>query len=305
MAFNVSDLGNYTIENPQQLIYANIYDAGITAGYMQKQTGVKSTAEINILTTRGVWQTQGCSFTASGDTTFTQETITVGKIAVNMSFCERDLEPKYTQLRLQKGGNYDTLSFYNEITEQVLKNVNKDLEVSIWRGDTTGGSAYLNKFDGLVKIIGAASGVTTYSGTAWSTANSRTVIQGLNALIVANSDVYNPNTTIKYFMSPAMAYAYRQKLITDNLFHINANNEGKLFAEGTMIEIVECPGLAGLNYIYAIEPENLFMGMDMENEQEKLKVWFSDDDQNIKLHLEFKVGVQIAFGSRVWQYLGV
>jgi hypothetical protein len=222
-----------------------------------------------------------------------------------MSFCEYDLEPKWTQLRLKNGSNYDTLTFASDIVDLVVKNANKRLEVAIWKGDTTAGSAYLNKFDGLVKIIGAKSGVTTISGTAWSSTNSRTVIQALNASIVANSDVFSEGSTIKYFMSPAMAYDYRQKLITDNLYHINANNGGKLYAEGTNIEIVECPGLAGLNYIYAIEPENMFLGMDMENEQEKAEWWYSKDDNNIKMKLEFKAGVQIAFGSRVWKYLGV
>jgi hypothetical protein len=305
MAFDVSALSNYTIENPQQLIYAKIYSEGDTVKNMQKMTGIKSAEKINILTTRGVWQTQGCSFTASGDTTFSQQTLTVGKVAVNMSFCERDLETKYTQLALPKGGNYDSLAFYNDIVEQVLANINKDLEVAIWRGDTTAGSAYYNKFDGLVKIIGAASGVTSISGTAWSSANSRTVIQAINASVVANSDVYRAGTTLKYFMSPAMAYDYRQKLITDNLYHINANDGQKLYAEGTNIEIVEVAGLAGLNYIYAIETDNMYFGTDMENEQDKVDFWMSKDDQNMKLHIEFKAGVQIAFPTRVWKYLGV
>ena len=305
MAFDVLGLTNYTIENPQQLIYEKIYSEGDTVKLMQKMTGIKSSEKINILATRGVWQTQGCSFTASGDTTFTQATLTVGKVAVNMSFCERDLETKYTQLALPKGGNYDSLAFYNDITTLVLANINADLEVAIWRGDTTSGNAYLNKFDGLVKQINAASGTTTISGTAWSSANSRTVIQAINASVVANTDVYKTGTTLKYFMSPALAYDYRQKLITDNLFHINANNGQKLYAEGTNIEIVEVAGLAGLNYIYAVETDNMFLGVDMENEQDKIDFWMSKDDQNMKLHIEFKVATNIAFGTRAWQYLGV
>jgi len=305
MAFDVSGLGSYTIQDPQQLIWSKIYSEGDTLKLItNKQTGVKSSEKINILATEGYWQTQGCSFTASGDTTFTQATLTVGKVAVNMSFCERDLEPKYTQLRLAKGGNYDTLSFYNEIVDLVLANVNKRLEVAIWRGDTTAGSVYLNKFDGLVKQINAASGTTTISGTAWSSANSRTVIQAINTSVSANVDVYKPGTTLKYFMSPAMALDYRQKLITDNLYHINANT-GKLYAEGTNIEIVEVAGLAGLSYIYAVETDNIFVGVDMENEQDKVDFWFSKDDQNMKLHLEFKFAVNVAFGTRCWQYLGV
>lgn len=305
MAYGFSGISAYTKQDASKLIYAKIYSEGDTAKLMQKQAGIKSAETINIVTTRGVWQTQGCSFTASGDTTFSQRTITVGKVAINMSFCERDLEPYFYQEAMKAGGNYDELTYNTQIIDQVLENVGKDLEVAIWRGDTTAGSAYLNKFDGLVNIIGAASGVTTISGTAWSVTNARTVIQAINTSVVASSDVYRAGRTIKYFMSPAMANDYRQKLINDNLFHINANTGGTLYAEGTNIEIVEVAGLAGLNYIYAIEPENMFLGMDMMDEQEKVDFWKSQDDQNLKLHIEFKAGVQIAFPSRVWQYLGV
>lgn len=305
MAYGFSGISAYTKQDASKLIWAKIYSEGDTAKLMTKQAGIKSAETINIVTTRGVWQTQGCSFTASGDTTFSQRTITVGKVAVNMSFCERDLEPYFYQEAMKAGGNYDELTYNTQIIDQVLANIGKDLEVAIWTGDTTSGSAYKNKFDGLVKIIGAASGVTTISGTAWSVTNARTVIQAINTSVVANSDVYRAGKTIKYFMSPAMANDYRQKLINDNLFHINANDGGKLYAEGTNIEIVECAGLAGLNYIYAIEPENMFLGMDMMDEQEKVDFWKSQDDQNLKLHVEFKAGVQIAFPSRVWKYLGV
>lgn len=304
MAYNVAGLGNYTIENPQQLIWEKVYSVGDTMKYMQVQTGIKSSEKINILDVDAVWQTQGCSRTASGDTTFTQATLTVGKVALDLDFCERNLETKYTQLRLKNGGNYEDMAFYNDIVDLMLAEANKRLEIAIWRGDTTAGSVYLNKFDGLVKQVNAATGKTTINGTAWSSANSRTVIQALNASVVANVDVYGNGSTIKYFMSPAMAYDYRQKLITDNLYHLNATS-GPLKAEGTNIEIVEVAGLAGLNYIYALEPENMFFGTDMENELDKVKAWYSDDDMLFKIHAEFKACTNIAFGTRAWQYLGV
>lgn len=306
MAYVVTGLTNYVIENPQQLIWAKIYSEGDTLKLIEnKQTGVKSSEKINILTTEGYFQAQGCSFTASGSTEFTQATLTVGKIAINMSFCERDLETKYTQLKLAKGGEYDVLAYGDYIVEQVLANANKRLEVAMWKGDTAAtGNPWLKHFDGLIKQINAASGTTTISGTAWSSANSRTVIQAINVSVVANADVYKTGTSLKYFMSPALAYDYRQKLITDNLYHINATN-GQLVAEGTNIPIVEVAGLAGTNYIYAVETDNIWFGTDMENELDKLKMWKSDDDQNIKLHCEFKAAVNVAFGTRCWQYLGV
>ena len=185
-----------------------------------------------------------------------------------------------------------------------MQQAKEDIEIALWQGDTASTNAYLNRFDGFVKIIGAATIGGTFSGTAWSEANSRTVIKGLATLVIANNDVYQGNPTIKMLMSPQMAATYRFKLRTDNLFN-TTGEESKLYAEGANIEIVEVAGLSGLNYIYAIEPENMYIGTDMANEEEKFKVWKSDDDQNLKFHAEWKLGVQIAFPSRVYRYLGV
>lgn len=309
MGYVVSSLSNYTNE-PEKVIYNKVFtgspliDAVKSAGNIQ--TGIKSAETINLIATSGVWQTQACSLNPSGSTTYTQRTITVGKPKVDLSFCERDLETKFTQKSLQKGGNYDSLAFNTEIMDDLMQDIAKRMGKAIWQGDTTLLDQYLLHFDGLVKIINAATIGGTYSGTAWSQANSRTVIQGLNALVAADADVfYGGNTKLKYYMSPAMAYAYRQKLIIDNLYHINGNPDQKLYAEGTGIEIVEDPGLVGLNYIYALESDNVYIGTDLENEQERVDQWFSKDDQKIYAHVEWKAGVQVAFPTRIYSYLGV
>ncbi len=293
------------VEQPEQLIYAKLFSGSPTMDLVKnKQTGIKSAETISVVNTRGVFQAQGCSFNASGDTAITQRTITVGKTKIDMLWCERDLEPFFTQKKLAAGGDYDSLAYSKEIIDDTMEKAKRDIEVALWQGDTASTNAYLNRFDGFVKIIGAATIGGTFTGTAWSEANSRTVIKGLATLVIANNDVYQGNPTIKMLMSPQMAATYRFKLRTDNLFN-TTGEESKLYAEGANIEIVEIAGLSGLNHIYAIEPENMYIGTDMANEEEKFKVWKSDDDQNLKFHAEWKLGVQIAFPSRVYRYLGV
>jgi hypothetical protein len=293
------------VEQPEQLIYQKLFSGSPTMDLVKnKQTGIKSAETINVVNTRGVFQAQSCAFNASGSTTISQRTITVGKTKIDMLWCERDLEPYFTQRKLAAGGDYDSLAYSKEIIDDTMQQAKEDIEIALWQGDTTSTNAYLNRFDGFVKIIGAATIGGTYSGVAWSEANSRTVIKGLATLVIANNDVYQGNPTVKMLMSPQMAATYRFKLRTDNLFN-TTGEESKLYAEGANIEIVEVAGLSGLNYIYAIEPENMYIGTDMANEEEKFKVWKSDDDQNLKFHAEWKLGVQIAFPSRVYRYLGV
>ena len=303
MAYSITAVAY--VEQPEQLIYAKLFTGSPTMDLVKnKQTGIKSAETISIVNTRGVFQAQACSFNASGATTISQRTITVGKSKIDMLWCERDLEPYFTQKKLAAGGNYDSLIYTKEIIDNTMEYAKRDIEIALWQGDTASLDAYLNRFDGFVKIIGAATIGGTFSGTAWSEANSRTVIKGLANLVIADNNVYQGNPTIKMLMSPQLAANYRFKLRTDNLFN-TTGEETKLYAEGANIEIVEIAGLSGLNYIYAIEPENMYIGTDMANEEEKFKVWKSDDDQNLKFHAEWKLGVQIAHPSRVFKYLGV
>lgn len=310
MAYVVSSLPDYT-EQPEKVIYNKIFSLSPVLEVIKSNgnlmVGVKSSQTINIVNTEGVWQTQGCSFNPSGDTSYTQRTVTVGKPKIDLEFCERDLETKFTQQALVKGSEYTSLTYNTEIMDDVMQKAAKRQMTAIWQGDTLSTNAYLNKYDGLVKIVGAATIGGTYSGTAWSEANSRVVLKGLANLIIADQDVYKGGvSTIKFYMSPAMRAAYVFKLITDNLFNINPKDgQDKVYVEGTTIEIVGDAGLTGLNYIYAIEDENLYGATDMLNEEEKVESWYSQDNRKVRVNIEWKFGVNIAFPQRVYRYLGV
>ncbi len=295
MAYNVSALGSYTKENADSLIYKTIATGAKTAQYMVKQPGIKSAETINIAATRGVWQTgSSCGFSASGDTTFSQRTLTVGKVKINLKWCEKDLEPKYLQGALAAGSTYTMLTFEEQIISDIQQNIAADLETAIWQGDTTAGSAYLNKFDGLLKIIAAASPVSA-STVAWSVANSRTAVQ--NVLTAATADILaQPN--LKLFMGTVEARDYKLKLGIDNLYHITGS-EGTLYAENSDIEIVPVLGLSGTKKLILTSTDNLYLGTDLMNEDEKFDLFYAKEADEIRFVAEFKVGTQIAFGDLI------
>lgn len=302
--YDVSALPTYTKQDAASLIFAKVYSESDTAKYATIQTGIKSSETINIVTTEGVWQTQGCSFNASGTTDFSQRTITVGKMKVDLQWCERDLEPYYLQEAMKAGGNYDSLTFNTKIVEDVMQKIKKRQEIALWQASTNHTDQYLKHFDGFIKIIGAASGVLSYSGTAWSEANSRTVVRGI--LDAIPNDVYTAGEVV-IFMGQDMVRSYRRKLSIDNLYHVNVqgSDDNTVLAENTNVKIIGVAGLNGQNKAYAIEPSNMYIGTDMMNEQEKVEMWFSQDDRVVKFTTEWKTGVNIAFPSRIVKYLGV
>ena len=85
MSFNVTGLTNYTDEQSTDLLVKALF-SGKTAKLLydagQVQVGVKSASALNILSSDVYFQTDGCGYSPSGVTNFTQRVITVGKIKV-------------------------------------------------------------------------------------------------------------------------------------------------------------------------------------------------------------------------------
>jgi len=125
MGFNVSALANYTEQNAALLVTSSVLGAK-TATLIKSagnvMVGVKSSETINIMDTDAIFQSGGsCGFTASGSTTFTQRTVTVGKIKVNEALCPKDLEAKYLQKALPTGSMYDSIPFEQEFADKKSK----------------------------------------------------------------------------------------------------------------------------------------------------------------------------------------
>jgi len=295
MAYDVLNLGSYTKENANELIY-KVIATGDTASLMTIQPGIKSAETINIVATRGVWQTNTtCGFNASGDTTFSQRTITPGKIKIELKWCEQQLEPKYLQGALKAGSKYDMLTFETEIVGDIIQNLLRDKEVAIWQGDTASGNAYLNKFDGLIKIIDAASNEITATPVVWSQTNARTALQNVYAAL-SDDMIANPN--LRVFMGLAEARDYRIKRGIDNLFNYTGA-EPKLYLENTDVEIVPVLGLSGTKKIYAIATDNMFLGVDLLNEEEKFDLFYAKEADEIRFVSKWKMGVQVAFPDQI------
>lgn len=315
MGFNVSALANYTEQNAALLVTSSVLGAK-TAALIKSagnvMVGVKSSQTINIMDTDAIFQSGGtCGFNASGSTTFTQRTVTVGKIKVNEALCPKDLEAKYLQKALPTGSMYDSIPFEQEFADKKAKTIAAQLETSIWQGDTDSVNVNLNKFDGLVKLIGAASGVvaanaSTYiSGAPLSTitaANVISIFDGVYAAIPAKV-VAAEDMTI--FCGQDLFRTYTIALKNSNSFHyqVDAKADGEFVLPGTMIKVIAVAGLNGTNKIYATRLSNLFIGTDLLNEEEKFEIFYAKEADQVRFVSEFKMGVNIAFPDEVVKFV--
>jgi len=315
MGFDVSALANYTKENEALLVTSSVLGAK-TAALIKSagnvMVGVKSSEKINIMETDAIFQDgASCGFNASGSTTFTQRTVTPGKIKVNEALCPKDLEAKYLQKALPTGSMYDSVPFEQEYSEKKAKTIAAQLETALWQGDTSSVNVNLNKFDGLVKLIGAASGVvaanasTFISGAPLSSITDANVIsifdgvyKAIPAKVVAADDM-----TI--FCGQDLFRTYTVALKNSGAFNypIDVKADSEFVLPGTTIKVIAVAGLNGTNKVYAMRLSNMFLGTDLLNEEEKFEIFYAKEADQVRFVSEFKMGVNIAFPDEVVKFI--
>jgi hypothetical protein len=315
MGFDVSALANYTKENEALLVTSSVLGAK-TAALIKSagnvMVGVKSSEKINIMETDAIFQDgASCGFNASGSTTFTQRTVTPGKIKVNEALCPKDLEAKYLQKALPTGSMYDSVPFEQEYSEKKAKTIAAQLETALWQGDTTSVNVNLNKFDGLVKLIGAASGVvaanasTFISGAPLSSITDANVIsifdgvyKAIPAKVVAADDM-----TIFCGQDLFRTYTIALKNSGSFNYQIDVKADSEFVLPGTTIKVVAVAGLNGTNKVYAMRLSNLFLGTDLLNEEEKFEIFYAKEADQVRFVSEFKMGVNIAFPDEAVRFI--
>lgn len=318
MAFDVSALAAYTEQNEALLVTDSVLGAK-TAALIKSagnvMIGVKSAETINIMDTDAIFQAGGsCGFTASGSTTFTQRTVTVGKIKVNEALCPKDLESKYLQKALPTGSMYDSIPFEQEFADKKAKTIASQLETSLWQGDTDSGNVNLNKFDGLVKLIGAATGPVAANGSGFIAGAPISAATGIIATNVVSifDGVYKaiPAQVVAaddmtIFCGQDVFRTYTIALKNANMF--NYSFDGKADSEfvlpGTPIKVIALSGLNSTNKIYALRISNLFLGTDLLNEEDKFEIFYAKEADQVRFVSEFKMGVNVAFPDEIVKFI--
>lgn len=310
MAFTLSGIGAYTRQSVEPLLTSAVFGAK-TQDLIRRSgivlTGVKSAEAIPLMDTDTAFLTGGtCGWDPSGTTTFSQRTVTVGKIKLQEALCPKTLETSFIQEAMRAGSTYE--GFEPAAWEAAYldkKNVRiaAQLETALWQGDTTSGDINLNKFDGLMKLIDAGSPVdantTTYiSGAPIATISASNVINVVKAVKNAIPAALKGMTDVVIFCGYDVYDMYVDAGVTANLFHYNFNDEsnyGGLRVPGTGIRLEAVHGLDGTGDLYAFRLSNVAIGVDVAGEENNYRLWYSQDNDEVRFMSEFKMGVNVAF----------
>jgi hypothetical protein len=321
MAYNVTGLAAYTKQNVDLLVKNSVFEARTQKEILSLgnvRVGVKSAEAIGRMDTDVFFQDDSaCGFNASGVTTFTQRSLVVGKVKVNEILCDKDLEPYYLQQSLKAGGEYTTAAFAADYTDQKAKKIAEAIEVALWQANATGSAGtngLLNKFDGIKTIIAAAGGsvvnanTTGFYGTPATGITSTTIAKNaINAVIKGLPAKIKGKDDVRIFCGWDVFAYLIQAYVDANLFHFAPDakiddNSAAFTVPGTSYKVIPVHGLDGTDDIYAFRMSNIFLGTDLLDEENKFWIRWSEDDENIKMTVRMKVGIQLAFVDEIVKF---
>ena len=299
--FTVSGLTAYIAQSKDLLIKNLVLGRG-TRERISIQTGVKFKEHLHILDVApAIASGLDCGFSGAGTATLTERLIECPALKVNMEVCPENLIGKYAEYLVRLNANENDLPFEQYLMDGIIDGINRQIETMIWLGDKTNQSSDPVKkwIDGFITI--AAASVTASTGVVGENISSgKTAYEGLLQVYAKMTENALERGGV-IFVSPAIFRAFMQDMVALNLYHYNPGNvEGKEFMlPGTDVKVIRTEGLAGSLKVLATYEKNLYYGCDMENDNEDIKVWFSDDDQVYKILAKWNSGVQIAFLDQV------
>ena len=287
MAINVSALTAYVDEQRLPLIRKTIF-AAPSVKHFNLQTGVKHSAALNILnTTVAFGDGATCGWDEAGSSAFSQRTLEVGNYKVNMSFCDKAMLKYWNGYDVRVAAGQKSLPFEEDFVAGVIDGVAEKLETIIWQGVKA-----TDKIDGILTILGKES---TVIKTEKGTTIYDSVLKAYKAIPAKKLDKAAMFIGVDKFRDLVL------ELTAKNLYHYNPTVDEKMeiVLPGTNTRVIAVSGLNGKTSVVAADPENIYYGVDMEGDEEKFDLWYSQDNQEFRLAINFNAGVQVAFPDEV------
>ena len=290
----VSPLTTYTEQQRLPLITKAVF-AARSAALFTKQVGIKSAAALNLMDTdANIAGGDVCGWSATGNTSFTQRNITVGRMKIQEALCPRQLEQYWMQSQLTAGSQYDGVPFEQAFAEQKALRIAEALENAIWQGNSY--------FSGVNQLLNAASGSTVSGNTAAISGSITTanVISIFDTIYTRIPQAILTKTDLVMFCGwdtfRTLVMAFKANTgVMYNQVDLQGLADGEIVYPGTNIRVIAVPGLLGTNRIVTTYLGNLFYGTDLLSDEENFELWYSKDNDEVRFQAAFKAGVQFAY----------
>jgi hypothetical protein len=220
-------------------------------------------------------------------------------------------------------GTYDSQdgidnAFFTAITDRIQAYINKQVEAMLWLGNTaTTADPNLKLMNGFIKTIDTAA--TAIAATQQASISSTTVQDIFEEIIFVKipNAILNDNPAV--FCSQEDFRLLILALAKKNLFHYSpttAEYSGLEFMyPGSNVKVIAVPGLnsdngtglptAAKHRIFAGTTSNFVVGVDLENDIKTFDLYYSKDNREVRMAMDFKLGVANHFTDQIVQYKNI
>lgn len=285
---DLTSLPQYVEQNKIPLVKKAVLGAK-SASLFNVQTDIKGSATINLLGVTPSLQAGGCGWNDAGTAKVTQRTINTKFLKVNQSFCDKDFLNYYANYAVKVGVGKESLPFEEYFTSSIVDSVKELVEKMIWQGKDTA-----NEFKGLLPILSGESEVITVEP-----AEGASTYDAIKAVYAAIPEEILDKAVI--FVGADTYRSFIMEMVEKNFYHYSADGaDSKEFTlPATTTKVIAVNGLNSSKKIVAGAADNFYLGCDMLNDMEVFDLWYSKDNREYRLAIQFNAGVEVAFPSEV------
>lgn len=291
MAINVSNLTNY-VEQKRLPLIGKSFLTGKTVDLIQLETGIKQDTALNLIQAEvNFGDGSTCGWNPTDGVTLSLRALHPVFLKVNQAFCDKALLNKWASYEVKLAAGREVLPFEEKFMEEIAKSISEKIEHLVWKGDSDNG----NQPDGFLKIIGSSTGHVELTWVSGTSAYNRikAVYNAIPAAIIGKEDtvIFVGEDTYREFI---------QDLVAANLYHFDPDyKDGEYLLPGTSIRVIAVNGLNEQGDIVAGRLSNFFYGVDAEDDKDTFDFWYSKDNREFRLAVNFAMACQIAYPEEV------
>jgi hypothetical protein len=285
-----SDIISEAVLTPQTMKYVNVIP------------GIKGTMNVNLLSeTLSVQTGTTCGWSDAGDVTFTVSPLTVQALKVNQSLCLQELNTLWLGQYLNAGSYNENVPFEQAIVDLQTKQIKRYNEDLLWNASsaTSAFSGFIELLDntaGVIKLTGATA-LCSVTGSSVTEKAYATLAQIDNIIDQFDRNIYGREDLV-IFMSQQQFKCYLVSIRNVNNFHFSEPTLGQVyevFHPQTNIKVVGVPGLNGSDLIAGGPQQYFLVGTDLMSDEDTYRMWWSQDFQEVRMAVNWKLGTAIAF----------
>ena len=285
--------------NPNEF-YSRAYITEDVVDNYRTLPGIKSATKLANVTFDTLLKASTCNFTAPTDSLDAVD-IDVCALSAMAQICQFDIEQSFLSLQMAQGSNGDftVASFMNYYWNEMSLQIQEEVELIRWQGDTTSVDPVLSLCDGYLKGLLADATVVDVANT---TVNVSNVLAEMTKVVVdLPASVQRRKSELRFFVSSNVATAYEIAAASGNTQTYVTTPLALTFLG---IKLVVAEGLPNDTMVLT-RKENLIYAFDAEGDAKALKaVNLSDTvaEPYLRTRANLKVGFKHVNGAEIVLY---